>query len=72
MPTMREMQLVEEWPQLVTDWELFWTRLTVWQQYVERSRRKNARPSQQYEQWWELDTPDSAARTQKVKEVEAV
>ena len=72
MPTMKEMQEDEDWPLLVTDWELFWTRLTVWQQYIERSRRKNARPSQRYEEWWELDTPDNEARKQKVKEVQEV
>ena len=72
VPTMREMQEDEDWPLLVTDWELFWTRLTVWQQYIERSRRKNARPSQRYEEWWELDTPDSESRKQKVKEVQEV
>ena len=72
VPTMREMQEEKDWPRLVTDWELFWTRLTVWQQYVERSRRKNARPSHEYEEWWELDTADSEARKQKVKEVQEV
>ena len=72
VPTMREMQDDEYWPLLVTDWELFWTRLTVWQQYIERSRRKNARPSQRYEEWWELDTPDAESRKQKVKEVQEV
>ena len=73
MPTMREMRLrKEDWPNMVTDWELFWTRLTVWQQYVERSRRKRARPSDEYEEWWELDTADTEARKQKVKEVQEV
>ena len=72
VPTMKEMREEDDWPQKVTDWELFWTRLTVWQQYVERSRRKNARPSLEYEQWWELDTADNDARKQKVKEVQEV
>ena len=72
VPTMKEMREEDDWPQKVTDWELFWTRLTVWQQYVERSRRKNARPSLEYEQWWELDTADNDARKQKLKEVQEV
>ena len=69
---MGEMRTDVHWIQAVADWELFWVRHTVWQDYVSYSRRKTAKPRPQHEQWWELDTPDAESRKSKVAEVQEV
>ena len=69
---MEEMRTDVHWIEAVADWELFWTRHTVWQDYVSYSRRKTAKPRPQHEQWWELDTPDADQRKEKVAEVQKV
>ncbi len=53
LPTLEEMRH-EDWPDKVRDWELFWTRHAVWQNYIQYSTRKNAKPRPQHEEWWGL------------------
>ena len=55
--------LSEDWLTKVKDWELFWTRHMVWQEYVTMSsyimsnkkRQKDLRGWQQHQEWWGID-----------------
>lgn len=54
LPSMATMLNHPNWPDAVTDWEMFWTRHTVWQEFVSYMRRKNRKRRPQHEEWWEL------------------
>lgn len=61
LPTLEEMSH-EDWPDKVRDWELFWTRHAVWQNYIQYRTRRNAKPRPQHEEWWGLH--DTASVTE--------
>ena len=54
LPSIDAMRTDDAWPDTVTDWELFWTRFTVWQDFVSYKQRKDAKGRPQHEEWWEL------------------
>ena len=54
LPSMDAMRTDDAWPDTVTDWELFWTRFTVWQDFVSYKQRKDSKGRPQHEEWWEL------------------
>jgi hypothetical protein len=58
LPTLEEMRQ-EDWPDKVRDWELFWTRHAVWQNYIQYSMRKSAKQRPQHEEWWGLHDTES-------------
>jgi hypothetical protein len=55
LPSMEEMRSNEDWLSAVRDWELFWARHAVWQDFVSYTSRKDAKRRPQHEQWWGLD-----------------
>lgn len=56
LPTLAEMQ-EGGWVDKVRDWELFWARHKVWQNFTQYKARKNAKPRREHEEWWGLHDP---------------
>lgn len=65
LPTLAEMRH-EDWPEKVRDWEMFWTRHAVWQNYIQYSSRKNAKPRPRHEEWWGLHDVESVTMVRLV------
>ena len=55
LPSMDEMHSNKDWLSAVRDWELFWARHAVWQDFVSYTSRRDAKRRPQHEQWWGLD-----------------
>ena len=53
LPSLAEMEQ-EDWIGKVRDWELFWARHKVWQNYVQHAARRGAKPRVAHEEWWGL------------------
>ncbi|KAK9916554.1 hypothetical protein WJX75_004063 [Coccomyxa subellipsoidea] len=52
-------QVISDGASTAWDWELFWTRHAVWQNYIQYSMRKSAKQRPQHEEWWGLHDTES-------------
>jgi hypothetical protein len=51
----------EDWPERVRDWEMFWARHSVWQNFIQYKSRKTPKSRPQHEEWWGLHDEESVS-----------
>ena len=65
LPSLADMEQ-EDWMGKVRDWELFWARHKVWQNYVQHRARRGAKPRTAHEEWWGLHDLESVEKVRTI------